>query len=38
MSKEQGPRVAGMRLTAIVAGRRQRQFEHRDTGAEAAPA
>ena len=24
MSKEQGLRVAGMRLTAIVAGRRQR--------------
>jgi hypothetical protein len=36
MSKEQGPRSAGMRLAAIAAGRRQRRCVRHEYGAEAA--
>ena len=35
MSREQGPREAGMRPAAIAAGRRQRQSEIRDNEPEA---
>ncbi len=36
MSREQGPRVAGMQPAAIAAGRRQWLHSHRDGGTEAA--
>jgi len=36
MSREQGPRVAGMRPAAIAAGRRQWLRSNRDNGTEAA--
>jgi hypothetical protein len=35
MSREQGPRYAGMRPTAIAAGRRQWLGMNQDNGAEA---
>ncbi len=36
MSREQGPRTAGMRPAAIAAGRRQRVPGMQDNGSEAA--
>jgi len=36
MSREQGPRKAGMRPTANAAGRRQRSLDFRGNGSEAA--
>ncbi len=36
MSREQGPRAAGMRPAAIAAGRRQWLRDIHDTGTEAA--
>jgi hypothetical protein len=36
MSREQGPRFAGMRPAAIAAGRRQRLSVNQDNGTEAA--
>jgi hypothetical protein len=35
MSREQGPRVAGMRPAVIVAGRRQPRRLNQDNGTEA---